>query len=286
MTPRAAILVPAYNEATVIGETLSRLTCDMRSGEFQIIVIANACHDDTAEIARKVAPDAVVLETKTPGKTNALRMGLDHVAAPVVVFLDADLGVDADAIRQLIAPLQAGGALASYGRMSIDLDGCSRSVRSFYEIWTRRPYLKDGKFGGLFAVARGALNRALPLPDLIADDEYFSRCFQPSEKAFVSNVEFVARAPRQLGDLFKVRKRSTRGTRELAAMGLSRPKTSGAGGRAAFVSEVIANPKLWADFLIYSGLKVAVRLSLVLEGRASGAGKWERDDSSRIVVSG
>ena len=135
--PRAAILIPAYNEAAVIGRTLACLGKDMHPGEFEVIVVANGCTDSTAAQARQAMPEACVLETSTPGKCNALRLGLAHVSAPAVVFLDADLDIDAASIRRLIAPLLSGSALASHGRMIVDLAGCDTLVRAFYAIWSR-----------------------------------------------------------------------------------------------------------------------------------------------------
>ncbi|MBO0838909.1 MAG: glycosyltransferase, partial [Actinobacteria bacterium] len=52
----ASIIIPACNESRVIKRLLSRLVCSARDGEFEIIVVANGCTDDTAEIACSFGP--------------------------------------------------------------------------------------------------------------------------------------------------------------------------------------------------------------------------------------
>jgi glycosyltransferase involved in cell wall biosynthesis len=274
-----SILIPAHNEAAVIGRTLAHLGRGLCRDTVEVIVIPNGCRDRTADAARDAMPEAIVLETQVPGKAKAMRLGLARARGAAIVFLDADLDVDAAAIGRLVAPLLRGEALASHGGMDVDLAGCSAAVRGFYAIWQRGPYLRGGKFGGLFAVSRAGLDRITPLPDVTADDEYVSRAFRPSEKAYVRDVRFVARAPRTLAALFAVRKRVRRGTRELGRMGHG---ASGGGGRGQLVG-ALARPMLWAPLLVFLSLTVSVRVALMFEA-TGGAPKWERDDSSRVPV--
>ena len=63
MTPLANVLIPAWNEGNVIAGLLTRLSRATSDGQLRVIVIANACTDDTAEVARKANPGALVLET-------------------------------------------------------------------------------------------------------------------------------------------------------------------------------------------------------------------------------
>ncbi len=74
----ATVLIPAWNEAAVIGRTLAGLS--PAANRLRIVVIANACTDATAARARQAAPGAVVLETPVPGKCAALNLGLSHAA--------------------------------------------------------------------------------------------------------------------------------------------------------------------------------------------------------------
>ena len=280
-TPRATILIPAYNEADVIGRTLTAVTEGMLPGEFRIVVVPNACRDETAAAARAACPWARVIETQVPGKTNAMNLG--HNAAPdgIKIVLDADLIVTADDLRALIAPLEAGQAEASCGRMKVDLEGCSRAVRGFYAIWLRRSYASGAKFGGVFALSEAAAARIFPLPAVIADDTYISRSVPAAEKAFTPDCSFTARAPRDLGSLTRVRRRVLRGNRELIRMGvLPQRETAGSKG-PGLLRGLLLRPGLWTSLAIYTVVGLVARAGLEFEGRVSTP-RWERDDSSRV----
>lgn len=87
------ILIPAHNEAARIGKTLDRLRRQLL--DTNIIVVTNACQDDTARIAREHGA-TIVYDIEKPGKWRAIYAGL--VLVPIktrLVFLcDADLSFD------------------------------------------------------------------------------------------------------------------------------------------------------------------------------------------------
>jgi cellulose synthase/poly-beta-1,6-N-acetylglucosamine synthase-like glycosyltransferase len=101
---RVVVLIPAYDEATVLRRTLEGVLPELGAGD-QVLVVADNCTDDTAAIAR--ASGAEVLERVDPkrrGKGFALDAGIAHLAASppdVVVVLDADCHVVPGSIRRL-----------------------------------------------------------------------------------------------------------------------------------------------------------------------------------------
>jgi cellulose synthase/poly-beta-1,6-N-acetylglucosamine synthase-like glycosyltransferase len=102
----ATIIIPAHNEAAVIGRTLDGLL-EHASSPFRILVVADNCTDDTAAIAR--SRGASVIERVDPdrrGKGFALAFARDHltsVSIDPVIVLDADCRTDAESLRQLAA---------------------------------------------------------------------------------------------------------------------------------------------------------------------------------------
>jgi glycosyltransferase involved in cell wall biosynthesis len=90
---RVAILIPAHNEALEIGITLRSLLTQINPQD-HLIVIADNCTDETAEIARRAG--VTVLErydTEHCGKGFALDVGFRYLQTnppDVVVILDAD----------------------------------------------------------------------------------------------------------------------------------------------------------------------------------------------------
>jgi cellulose synthase/poly-beta-1,6-N-acetylglucosamine synthase-like glycosyltransferase len=99
-----AVLMPAHNEADVIVETLTALTPQL-SPQDRLIVVADNCTDQTAQLARKCG--AIVLERTDDtqlGKGYALDCGLRFMAATppaAVVMVDADCQFRKGSVRQL-----------------------------------------------------------------------------------------------------------------------------------------------------------------------------------------
>lgn len=280
--PRATLLIPAWNEGSVIAATLSGLLRTATAGEFHVIVIANGCSDDTATAALCAAPRAVVIETPQPGKARALNLGYAHALPDrPVICLDADLSVTATALRALLAPIETGQAKAACGRMIAQTDGASRAVRAFHAAWALNPYFAQGKFGGLFALSPVAARTIFPLPPVIADDEYIRRSLDPAEIAFVPGCSFTARAPRDLATLLRVRRRALRGSRALSHL----PAPGGGAAVAALrmLRRAAPRPRLWPALAVYLAVMAQVRLALALEPRTA-APRWERDATNRTAA--
>src|SRR5436190_13264484 len=98
MLPAFSAVVPAFNEADRIGETL-RLTMDylvQQSPQSELIVINDGSTDATGTVAREVLAAARVqtrlLENfPNRGKGAAVRQGLLAASNEIGLFFDADL---------------------------------------------------------------------------------------------------------------------------------------------------------------------------------------------------
>lgn len=102
---RISVLVPARNEAAVIRRMVSQLRAQSH-GDFEAIIVANNCTDDTASLARRVAAGDSrfkVLEASFAGgvKADALNLALPQTEGDVVVLLDADNVVGADFLENI-----------------------------------------------------------------------------------------------------------------------------------------------------------------------------------------
>src|SRR5437868_5383078 len=102
----AVIVVPAHDEAAIIGSRLTALK-EAATGRARILVVADNCTDSTAEIARSLSVE--VIERFDParrGKGFALDFARSHLAAnppDVVLIIDADCSTDAQSIGLLVA---------------------------------------------------------------------------------------------------------------------------------------------------------------------------------------
>ncbi|MED0677410.1 glycosyltransferase family 2 protein [Aneurinibacillus thermoaerophilus] len=87
-----SIIIPAYNEAAWIRETLRSLRAHPLLRECQLIVVDDGSTDDTALLAASWA-DRVVRLLQNEGKGSALRRGIEVAEGQHFLFVDADLGV-------------------------------------------------------------------------------------------------------------------------------------------------------------------------------------------------
>lgn len=100
-----AILVPAHNEALSIAATVMAL--GQAAPQCRIVVVADNCTDDTADLARAAGAEAIIRQSLTDkGKGFALACGRDYLAkAPpdAVIIIDADCRLSAGSADILIA---------------------------------------------------------------------------------------------------------------------------------------------------------------------------------------
>jgi 1,2-diacylglycerol 3-beta-glucosyltransferase len=126
---RLVVLIPAHDEAlTIAGSVGSLCAQSYPRALYEIVVIADNCSDETAEIAKAAGADAV-LERCTggaAGKGRALRWASDAILAAeeppdAVVIVDADATVERDALARLAEAFE-GGAHAAQSDYVLDPD--------------------------------------------------------------------------------------------------------------------------------------------------------------------
>jgi cellulose synthase/poly-beta-1,6-N-acetylglucosamine synthase-like glycosyltransferase len=158
LRPCLAVLVPAHDEAKMIERTLRTLLPQLEFGD-RLLVVADNCTDDTAEIAKCLGAEVVVRdETVRRGKGFALAYGVGCLARTghpeVVVIVDADCQVAAGAIQELAVLAHATGRPVQ-GDYVFTSGGSSALSMRFSEFALR---LKN------HVRALGSLNMGLPCP--------------------------------------------------------------------------------------------------------------------------
>jgi cellulose synthase/poly-beta-1,6-N-acetylglucosamine synthase-like glycosyltransferase len=134
--PSTVVLMPAHDEAAVIGRTLADLAQRMQPLP-RVLVVADNCSDETAKIAR--AAGVEVIERQDPtrrGKGYALDFGVQHLkAAPpdVVVVLDADCQVAPGTIESIARQSAASGrpVQAPYLMHASENGGTAQEIAAF-----------------------------------------------------------------------------------------------------------------------------------------------------------
>src|ERR1017187_9023596 len=96
-----SIVIPAFNERSVIARTLKAMTDGANPGELDVIVVCNGCTDDTATIARGFGRPVRVIETKLGSKPHALNLGDQAAVTFPRIYADADVVISINTIRGL-----------------------------------------------------------------------------------------------------------------------------------------------------------------------------------------
>src|SRR5215475_6627834 len=139
MLPPFSVVIPCFNEATRIGETL-RQTLDYLAAnapESELIVVNDGSTDATGIIAREKLKDARI-ETRllknfpNRGKGAAVRSGLLAARKPVGLFFDADLSTPLGEMPKLIEPVANGEVDIAFGSRALD-----RSLIGVHQPWRR-----------------------------------------------------------------------------------------------------------------------------------------------------
>jgi poly-beta-1,6 N-acetyl-D-glucosamine synthase len=100
--PRTSILVPAFNESTVIERTIRSLTASDYP-DFEVIVIDDGSTDGTASIVESLAlPRVKVIRQANMGKAAALNRGLGEARADIVVTVDADSVFERETLGRMV----------------------------------------------------------------------------------------------------------------------------------------------------------------------------------------
>lgn len=114
---RLAVIVPAHNEAALIGSCVRSLVQQEYPPELRrVVVVADNCSDATADIAQRSGAEVLVRsEPGKRGKGAALRWAIDRVLADpdapeAVVVVDADAVAAPDFLRELVGVFQRGHA--------------------------------------------------------------------------------------------------------------------------------------------------------------------------------
>jgi glycosyltransferase involved in cell wall biosynthesis len=279
-----SIIVPAHNESSVIARTLGTWSDNPGQEAIDVVVVCNACADDTADIARRFAPTARVVETEIAGKTHALNLG-DRIASTFPrIYADADIVMTVDAVRALARRLERGDVLAVAPTPEIDLAGCSWPIRKYYEIRSRLPSSREGIGGsGVYALSEEGRRRFTQFPSIIADDLYVRLQFKPEERETLPFAKSTVFPPRTISRLIAVRTRAYTGILELANRFPELRLNNGQTNNRTLIA-LFKEPRLWPGLLIYCCVNILGRFRAALHVR-KGVSVWQRDDTSRLMPS-
>ena len=116
MNQRISVVVPCYNEESVIQETHKRLSLVMQSVKFkfdyELVYVNDGSKDNTIKILKSIADNdghvKVVNFSRNFGHQIAVTAGIDHADGDAVVLIDADLQDPPELILEFINKWEQG----------------------------------------------------------------------------------------------------------------------------------------------------------------------------------
>ncbi|HSQ24048.1 MAG TPA: dolichyl-phosphate beta-glucosyltransferase, partial [Pyrinomonadaceae bacterium] len=140
MPPKLSIVVPAFNEAARLEQTLRKIVEYLRERRdaSELLVVDDGSQDNTAAIAERVAHDSapvvsrVIRYAENRGKGYAVRLGLLEAQANIVLFSDADLSTPITETPKLVDPIRNGECDLTFGSRALD-----RRLIGVHQPWRR-----------------------------------------------------------------------------------------------------------------------------------------------------
>ncbi len=130
--PQLGVVMPAYNEAATIRETIGKVLAQPQVRE--LVIVDDASSDKTWDVLQEVQKTderiRLFRHEVNQGKGAALRTGFREVQSPLVIIQDADLEYDPEEYETVLTPLLSGKADVVYG--SRFLGGGSHRVLYFW----------------------------------------------------------------------------------------------------------------------------------------------------------
>jgi len=276
-----SIIIPAHNEQNVIARCICAMLDGASPGELEVLVAANGCTDQTADIARGFGLPVIVIESPVASKSRALNLADQAARGFPRFYVDADVVLTYDAIVKVADVLRQGNVLAAAPAVKFDVTGRPWTVRAFYSIWSALPYLRSGMIGsGVFALSEAGRKRFESFPRLTADDAFARLHFSRHERQIVESCSFTVSTPRSLRGVVDIKTRSHFGNFELRQHFPDLWKNEEV-NHSGVLARIALDPRRWPALLVYFYVKVMTRARTRWKFAYGDHRGWERDETSR-----
>lgn len=208
--PSIDVIIPAYLEASVIGNTVTLLreSLALYAGQSNIVVVASDA--ETAEASRLAGVDRV-LETARNGKAFAANEGARTSVADIIVFTDANCKIGPERWPEALLSELGGWHLVSANKRE---QGRREAVYWQLEEWLKRQ--QESSLGTLSVVGEFlALRRvdyvSIPVTTVLDDQWLAIALLRQGKKSVVSSVIHTNEPPVSNGEQWERRVRIASG---------------------------------------------------------------------------
>jgi len=136
--PIISIVVPAFNEAGRIGNSIKKINAFIRQSQlsFEFIVVDDGSADNTPEIVRKSQVEGLrlVQNGRNRGKGYSVRQGVLAASGKYVLFTDADLSAPIEELDKLLDVAMKEGVDIVIGSRAVDRKFIEKHQAPFREL--------------------------------------------------------------------------------------------------------------------------------------------------------
>jgi cellulose synthase/poly-beta-1,6-N-acetylglucosamine synthase-like glycosyltransferase len=214
--PRVSVVVPTYNEASLVEEKLNNLVHqEYPLDKINLILVDSASTDDTVRIAKSwreanpIVRFQIVEEQTRTGKAVALNTALQYVSEEIVIFTDADSIWAPDALNRSMPYFSDPAVCAITGSkqprsQSGKIENTYRDFYNRVRVWESNLH-STPVFNGEFAAFRSGILRKLGgFPSGIgADDSHMATmvALKNGRAIAAPDVKVYEVVPEKLGQL-------------------------------------------------------------------------------------
>lgn len=142
--PTVAVLIPAYNEAEQIQDTIRSLRSQTRVPD-RILVIANNCTDNTAELAKLAGAEVLEMDYNPHKKAGALNAGIAYLRQgrfpDFLVTIDGDTELERHFIQRSLSVMRSRPEIGGLSAVCYGKTGLGSGLLShILTLWQRAEY--------------------------------------------------------------------------------------------------------------------------------------------------
>ncbi len=124
-THKTSIIIPAFNEESIIGTTIADV--EEHFHPFEIIVVSDGSADRTDEIVRSNPSAQLIRLPSNRGKGAAVRRGVMEARGDIIAFIDADMPYRPENLDRAIELVRSGIADIAVGARDLPQSETDRS---------------------------------------------------------------------------------------------------------------------------------------------------------------
>ncbi len=143
-TPKVSVVIPTYNRAHLIGETLESVLAQT-FGDYESVVVDDGSTDNTRSVLKKVAPEARYIYQENKGIPEVLNVCIREARGEYIQHLGSDDVLIEDTLARSVTLLDAHPEVALVHGAAWLIDGDSKRFSVSRPAFATGDYIRSGR---------------------------------------------------------------------------------------------------------------------------------------------